>query len=593
MENYDVKFLCSYGSEIHHRPNDKKISYVGGHNKLHYVNRGINFTAMLAELSALFDAAGDIHFKYQLPGDDFDALISVSSDSGLNSLMLEYDNLYRNSPKTARMRLFIFPGNGPDFASTQPFPAKLKSKVNGGAVVPPQITPVKFQDLPPVNNFNTLDRVLDSDPKVNRLVEDFGSSHLNNPLPALQYDVFISFRGEDTRASFTSHLFKALSQKQIVTYTDDLLHEGYSVTSLLLRAIEESCLFLVVFSENYASSKWCLQELVKIMECKKEFGRLVIPVFYNVDPSHVRYQLGSYNEAFKKHLQNNKKAEVQKWREALTAVANLEGLDSRSYRDEIEFIQNIIKDILQKLIDHYPPNDSKSLVGISENLEKVESLLSESVEFRMIGICGIWGKSVFVENRVSKQRNFIVLDDVSSLEQLDYLVQKLQWCGAGSKIIITARDKNVLVPTVETIYEMKILDSHESFKLFSLIAFNEDYLQLGYEELSWKAVGCCKGIPLALIALGSFLHSKSKTEWHSALSKLEKTPDPEIQNILRLSYDGLDDEANQIFLDIACFFKGELVEYVVNLLDSCGLYAAIGMRSLLDRALIAISHNCV
>ncbi|XP_052110211.1 disease resistance-like protein DSC2 [Arachis duranensis] len=348
------------------------------------------------------------------------------------------------------------------------------------------------------------------------------------------------------------------------------------------------------------------------MECKKEFGRLVIPVFYIVDPSHVGYQLGSYNEAFKKHLQNNKKAEVQKWREALTAVANLEGLDSRSYRDEIEFIQNIVKDIFQKLINHYPPNDSKSLVGISENLEKVESLLSESVKVRMIGICGIggigkttlarlifekysytfegfyflenvrersrnygltelrrrlylellqekfWqnntGKSTFVEDRVSKQKNFIVLDDVSSLQQLDYLVQKLQWCGAGSKLIITARDKNMLVPTVETIYEMKILDSHKSFKLFSLNAFNEDYPQIGYEELSWKAVGCCKGIPLALIALGSFLHSKSKTEWHSALQKLEKTLDPEIQNILRLT---------------------------------------IGMRSLLDRALIAISHNCV
>ncbi|XLR43964.1 hypothetical protein S83_028624 [Arachis hypogaea] len=531
------------------------------------------------------------------------------------------------------MRLFIFPGNGPDSASTQPFPAKLKSKVNGGAVFPLQITRVKFQDFPLVNNFNTSDWVLDLDPKVNRPVEDSSSSCLNSPLPALQYDDFISFRGEDTRASFTSHLFKALSRKQIVTYTDDLLHKGDSITFLLLRTIEESCLLLVVFSENYASSKWCLQELVKIMECKKEFGRLVIPVFYNVDPSHVRI---TRRRRFRSEGKLSLQQQILKaWtpvlidRVTLLLMLCLDPLPFplTSYcRAKIEFIQNIVKD---------PPNDSKSLVGISENLEKVESLLSESVEVRMIGICGIggigkttlarlifekysymfegscflenvrersrnygltelrrrlylellqgkfWqnntGKSTFVEDRVSKQRNFIVLDDVSSLEQLDYLVQKLQWCGAGSKIIITARDKNVLVPTVETIYEMKILDSHESFKLLST-----NWIRGAIMKSGWLL----QRHPTSLNSIG-------KVEWHSTLQKLEKTPDPEIQNILRLSYDGLDEEAKQIFLDIACFFKRELVEYVVNLLDSYGLYAAIGMKSLLDRALIAISHNCV
>ena len=93
---------------------------------------------------------------------------------------------------------------------------------------------------------------------------------------------------------------------------------------------------MVVFSENYASSKWCLDELVKILECRKEQGHLVIPVFYGIDPSHVRKQLGSYKEAFEKHSRNfmldmNK---VQKWKEALAEAADLAGWDShsRSYR---------------------------------------------------------------------------------------------------------------------------------------------------------------------------------------------------------------------------------------------------------------------
>ena len=202
--------------------------------------------------------------------------------------------------------------------------------------------------------------------------------------------------------------------------------------------------------------------------------------------------------------------------------------------------------------------------------------------------------STLFEHRLHRQRNFIVLDDVSSSEQLKYLVGELKSYGLGSKIIITTRDKSVLESTrVEKIHKVEELDFQESLTLFSLNAFNEGYPQMGYKELSRRAVVYCKGVPLALIVLGSFLHSKSENEWDSALKKLEKIPKEEIQNVLRLSYDGLNDEEKGIFLDIACFFKGEKKEHVINILDGCSFFAVIGMRSLHDKALINISAEFV
>ena len=50
---------------------------------------------------------------------------------------------------------------------------------------------------------------------------------------------------------------------------------------------------VIVFSENYASSKWCLDELVWILECRKNLGQLVLPVFYGIDPSVLRKQEGN------------------------------------------------------------------------------------------------------------------------------------------------------------------------------------------------------------------------------------------------------------------------------------------------------------
>lgn len=100
-----------------------------------------------------------------------------------------------------------------------------------------------------------------------------------------KYDVFISFRGQDTRETFTSHLHYALCKENIITYIDDNLVKGDEIGEALAEAIQDSRISLVVFSKNYATSKWCLNELLKILECKKLHGQVVIPVFYNTGTS--------------------------------------------------------------------------------------------------------------------------------------------------------------------------------------------------------------------------------------------------------------------------------------------------------------------
>ena len=99
---------------------------------------------------------------------------------------------------------------------------------------------------------------------------------------------------------------------------------------MLITAIRRSRCSIIVLSENYASSKWCLEELVEILVCNRTKNRRVVPIFYNVDPSHVRNQTGSFGEAMAKHEKNLKikKEKVQKWREALTQVAYLSGFHS-------------------------------------------------------------------------------------------------------------------------------------------------------------------------------------------------------------------------------------------------------------------------
>ncbi|KAJ9697383.1 hypothetical protein PVL29_009276 [Vitis rotundifolia] len=138
------------------------------------------------------------------------------------------------------------------------------------------------------------------------------------------HDVFLSFRGEDTRDNFTDHLYTDLVRKGIRTFRDDKLKRGEKIAPELLNAIEKSRSSIVVFSKTYADSRWCLDELAKIMECRREYRQIVLPIFYHVDPSDVRKQTGSFGEAFTRY-EENWKNKVRSWREALTEAGNISG----------------------------------------------------------------------------------------------------------------------------------------------------------------------------------------------------------------------------------------------------------------------------
>nr|XP_011470657.1 PREDICTED: TMV resistance protein N-like [Fragaria vesca subsp. vesca] len=465
-----------------------------------------------------------------------------------------------------------------------------------------------------------------------------------------EYDVFLSFRGEDTRKGFTNTLYNSLVDQGIRTFMDDReLQKGKSISPELFTAIEESNIALVVLSLNYASSAWCLDELLKILECM-EARNTIYPIFYNVDPCEVRRQTGNFAEAFTKHEErlSDDTEKVQKWRAALTKVSNFSGWNSKDYRYESELIKKIVAEVrMQSRPTLF--SSMENLVGIDSRVEAVNSLLGVGMnDVHFIGIWGMGGigKSTIAKvlfDRISHQfefRDFIsnvrrnvetsgldqlqkklisrmlgketdvcsleagattirrflrprkvllVLDDVNHSDQLDCLAGKEDWYGFGSVVIITTRDAHLLVKHgVVRRSEVQVLNTDEALQLFIQHAFRKGYPEQSYRDLSNQFVKYAKGLPLALKVLGSFLHGRDIPAWESALAKLRKVGNAEIFEALKISYDGLDDHEKSIFLDIALFHIGCKKQTVMHLLDACDFAATIGIDVLEKRSLLTI-----
>ncbi|PNX85039.1 disease resistance protein (TIR-NBS-LRR class) [Trifolium pratense] len=164
------------------------------------------------------------------------------------------------------------------------------------------------------------------------------TSSSSSPSPQQIYDVFLSFRGEDTRGTFVAHLHEALSKAAINTYIDNLLEKGTELGPGLMLAIKCSRMSIVVFSKNYAESRWCLKELEQIMTCHRNYRQVVLPVFYDVDPSAVRHQTGAFGRALLEtaarrpsggQMMGNR---LSIWTRDLTEAAHISGWTTNNYQ---------------------------------------------------------------------------------------------------------------------------------------------------------------------------------------------------------------------------------------------------------------------
>ncbi|XP_071699183.1 TMV resistance protein N-like [Rutidosis leptorrhynchoides] len=393
-----------------------------------------------------------------------------------------------------------------------------------------------------------------------------------------KYDVFISFRGEDTRKNYVDHLYKALSDKLISTYKDD-----ESLVDSNLRGMPGgSCC---------ASNK---QSQKTLWTATREACR--------VEVNRARRPCGQQLE-----------------------------------RHEAAGIKVIVDTILEKLIFIKSDIDD-DLVGMGTRLQSLKSLLDfESGGVHMVGIWGVGGigkttlaysayqkisrqfdghcyidqireesgphglkklqekilstllkKDVNVQSveegknmirgRLSSNKVLIVLDDIDKDEQIEALAGSHEWFGSGSRIIITTRDEHLLKRDNVRIYHARLLSDSEAIQLFNKHAVLKDKSPTeDYYTLSWH------GLPLALKVLGPSLRGKDKKEWLSALEKMENNPNRTIMDKLKISYDGLDRVERELFLDIACFHRGNRVDRAKDMLDACKFYPDDGIRVLSDK----------
>ncbi|CAN1291587.1 Disease resistance protein L6 [Linum perenne] len=361
------------------------------------------------------------------------------------------------------------------------------------------------------------------------------SSCSSKPLPAAEFEVFLSFRGPDVRTTFADFLYRYLNRSNIRTFMDDEeLHQGEKIAPSLVKAIEESKIYIPILSKDYCSSKWCLQELSLMVKCWKQGkGHVILPIFYLVQPRDVRHQKGSYLNAFRRHSKKYDAQVIKEWKEALEVVGNMKGWHVTESDGQGAVIDQVFSKVWSHLTRDYMLA-TDDLIGIDSHLEKLKKRLLSGYEgVKVIGIHGMGGigkttiaKALYndvcaqfdhycfledvrqtllktdgietlqkkiiynvlrlnieindadeginiIKSRICNGKVLIILDDVDDKFKFERILGKLEYFCSESRFIITTRDKRVI--------NQNVFWMHDHIRdLGKLIILEEDF------QCPWK-----------------------------------------------------------------------------------------------------------
>ncbi|CAL5347750.1 unnamed protein product [Camellia sinensis] len=437
------------------------------------------------------------------------------------------------------------------------------------------------------------------------------------------------FNGEDTRKNFTDHLYAALDQVGIHTFIDDELPRGHDISSALLKSIEESRISIVVFSTNYASSRWCLDELVKIIECKNSLGQLVLPIFYDVDPFDVRNQTRCFGEAFLIHEKHygDEMEKVEVRRAALFEAGTISGWDSKNVANghEAELIRKVVEEVVSCKLKETFLYVAKHPVGIESRVADIISLLSiGSDDVRMIGIYGLGGIgkttiATAVYNRIFCQFKGScfpanVREFAEQSNGLFQLLEQLLFQLLGTKnlkIDGVYRGINLMKEGLHSKKVLIVLDDVDHLSQLNTLAGNRDWFGPGSRMIiTTRHKHLLKGLKvderymakefnheesLQLFSLHAFGETNTLENYVDLANGLVSYAGglPLALEVLgsylfgrplkkhRTSFDALNDEKlKDIFLDIACFFIGMDKDCAITILNTCDLCAEVGISDM-------------
>ncbi|GLJ34238.1 hypothetical protein SUGI_0687930 [Cryptomeria japonica] len=462
------------------------------------------------------------------------------------------------------------------------------------------------------------------------------------------YDVFINHHGADVKHSLAASIYMALSNQGVRVFLNyEKLALGDIVTSAIEEAMGSARLFIAIFSRRYAASCWCLDELSFMVQT----GTKIIPIFYHVNPTDLRWadhEIGIYGDALSQHEICGRctPEKLEEWMEALRTVSFLKGFVIYDPEDEKRAIKDIVEETLRHMKKESIQEDTYA-VGLDKTVVDFEESTSQSPQsqrnIQIVGIVGMGGcgkttlakelykrksssfdGSSFISEvrNVSKKdlpnlykilvadllgdlegftiddiilkskRVLIVLDDIDYEYQLEALMVGKDSLGPGSFIIITTRDKGILKhydSSIE-IYKMKPMGLHDAQQLFSWHAFNKISPEPGFEDLAGKFINACNGLPLTLKDLGGLLRGQGKDFWESQSRIISRLVTKEVKDRLKLSYDALDEERRNIFLDIACFYDGKDKDLTLSVWEQSGWHGDRSLYTLVDKSLVEIDN---